>query len=219
VVDKAKRVALNKHATALLHDVAAHPYTLTTPAFQRCKLRLSEGERAKTTVTNLGFLESHRVRTGAGRGKTGGALRLTQAGWRWLGRAPAKGTRGGDSVQHAFLVHELARRIPHSTIETVSVDLVIPYDMSDHAHLLDALQALGTQTLSLNGGDVIALEVECSRPEITAPRNIARNAGFALTIIATLGKRDALQQLIGDTERVLILDVLRLLDALHTEEA
>jgi len=219
VVEKAKRVSLNKHATALLHDVAAHLYTLTIPAFQRCKLRLSEGERAKATLTNLGFLESHRVRTGAGRGKTGSALRLTPGGWQWLGRAPAKGTRGGDSVQHTFLVHELARRIPHSTIEAVSVDLVIPYDTADHAHLLDALQALDTQTLSLNGGDVIALEVECSRPEITAPRNVERDTGFALTIIATLGKTDALQQLIGDTERVLILDVLRLLDALRTEEA
>src|SRR5205823_1212534 len=69
-------------------------------------------------------------------GKTGSALRLTPAGWQWLGRTPAKGTRGGDSVQHAFLVHELARRIPRSTIETLSVDLVIPYNTADHAHLL-----------------------------------------------------------------------------------
>jgi hypothetical protein len=224
VVEKAKvppnaslRVALNKHATALMQDVADHPYTLTTPAFRRCNLRLSEGERAKTTVTNLGFLESHRVRTGAGRGKTGSALRLTPAGWQWLGRKPPKGTRGGDSVQHAFIVHQLAALIPRSTIETLSVDLVIPYNTADHAHLIDALRALSARTIALNNGDLLAIEVECSRPTITAPRNVTRNTGFALTILATLGKTKELQRTIVDTEHVLIVDVLRLLDALREE--
>jgi hypothetical protein len=223
VVEKAKvppnaRVALNKHATALLRDVGENPYTLTTPSFRRCNLRLSEGERAKTTVTNLGFLQSHRVRTGAGRGKTGSALRLTPAGWEWLGRTPAKGTRGGDSVQHAFLVHELARRIARSTVETLSVDLVIPYNTVDHANLLTAIHALSARTIALNTGDLIAIEVECSRPEITAPRNVARDTGFALTVIAVLGKMQQLQRTIGDADRVLIVDVLRLFDALRTTE-
>jgi len=213
-----RRVALNKHCTLIMDDVGENPYTLTTPSFRRCNLRLSEGERAKTKVTDLGFLESHRVRTGAGRGKTGSALRLTPAGWRWLGRTPAKGTRGGDSVQHAFLVHELARRIARSTIETLSVDLVIPYNTADHANLLAAIQAFSTRTIVLNSGDLVAIEVECSRPEITAPRNVARDTGFALTVIAVLGKTPQLQRTIGDADSVLIVDVLRLLDALRTTE-
>src|SRR5213078_4899957 len=96
-----------------------HPLTLTTPCFQRCGLRLSEGDRAKTLLTNLEFLESHRVRTGAGRGKTGSALRVTPAGWAWLGKKPPKSTRGGDSVVHEFCVQHLSRLIPHSSIETL----------------------------------------------------------------------------------------------------
>ena len=211
-----KTIALNKHATAILNDAAEHPYTLTTPCFTRCSLRLSEGERAKTTVANLGFLESHRVRTGAGRGKTGNALRLTPAGYAWLGKRPPKGTRGGDSVQHAFLIHELSRRIPRSTIETLSVDLVVAYNAATHEQLLNAIAHLSERPLALNTGDVVALEVECSRPELTGPRNAARNEGFALTIIATLGQTEALQQTIGAIDRVVILDVLRLLDALRS---
>lgn len=213
-----KRIALNKHATALLHDVGEHPYTLTTPAFHRCELRLSEGERAKTTVISLGFLESRRVRTGAGRGKAGNALRLTPAGYAWLGKRPPKGTRGGDSAQHAFLVHELARRIPNSRIETLSVDLVLAYNAATHERLGDAITHLSERQIALNDGDVIALEVECSRPEITGPRNSERNDGFALTIIATVGKREELQRTIGERDRVVIVDVLRLLDALRTTE-
>ncbi|MBV8518830.1 MAG: ATP-binding protein [Acidobacteria bacterium] len=211
-----KTIALNKHATAILNDAAEHPYTLTTPCFSRCGLRLSEGERAKTTVMSLGFLESHRVRTGAGRGKTGNALRLTPAGHAWLGKRPPKGTRGGDSVQHAFLIHELSRRIPRSTIETLSVDLVVAYNTTTHKQLLNAIAQLSERQIALNDGDVIALEVECSRPELTGPRNVARNEGFALTIIATLGQAEALQQTIGATDRVVLLDVLRLLDALRS---
>jgi len=214
-----KRVPLNKNAAAILEDVADHPLTLTTPCFQRCKLRLSEGDRAKTVLIDLGLLESHRVRTGAGRGRTGSSLRVTQpAGWSWLGKQPAKGTRGGDSVQHEFLVTELARRIPCSTIETLGADLVIPYNAEEHEHLHRAVEALSTEAIVLNSGDLIALEVECSRPEITAPRNVARNAGFALTVIATFGKIEELQRTIGEKDRVVIVDVLRLLDALRTTE-
>jgi hypothetical protein len=214
-----RRVPLTKHAAAILEDVADHPLTLTTPCFQRCGLRLSEGDRAKTLLVNLGLLESHRVRTGAGRGKTGSALRVTQpAGWQWLARMPPKGTRGGDAVQHEFLVIQLSSLIPRSTIETLGADLVIPYNSEDHTQLHRALETLRATTIALNMGDLIALEVECSRPEITGPRNVARDTGFALTIIAALGEAVQLQRTIGETDRVLIVDVLRLLDALRTTE-
>ena len=211
------RVPLNKHASALLEDVADHPLTLTTPAFARCKLRLSEGDRAKTQLIDLGFMDSHRVRTGSGRGKTGSALRLTQAGWQWLDRTPPKGTRGGDSAQHEFLVTELARRIPSSMIETLSVDLVIPYNTIRHAALHHALEALCARNIALNDGEIIALEIESSRPLTTGPRNVQRDTGFALTIIATLGKTQELQQVIRENDRVVIIDALRLLDALRSE--
>jgi len=217
--NKPSRVALNKHAAAILADVGDNPLTLTTPCFHGCNLRLSEGERAKATVTNLGFLESFKVRTGAGRGKTGSAMRLTPAGWAWLGRKPPKGTRGGDSVQHEFLVRQLARLIARSTIEMLGADLVIPYNAEEHEHVHLALEMLSATTIALNTGDLIALEVECSRPDITAARNVTRDAGFALTVIATLQQDLAsLQRRMAHNDRVAIVDVLRLLDALRTTE-
>jgi hypothetical protein len=126
--------------------------------------------------------------------------------------------RGGGSVQHEFLVRQLASRIAHSTIETLGADLVIPYNTTGHAQLIAALETLGERAISLNNGDLLALEVECSMPERTAPRNITRDAGFALTVIAILGKTQQLQRTIGDADRVLIVDVLRLLDALRITE-
>jgi hypothetical protein len=211
-----QRVPLPAHAEALLRDVADHPLTLTTASYDRIGIHWMQGDRAKQLIVKLGFLEAHKITTGSGRGKIGSALRLTPAGWQWLGKQPPKGMRGGGSVQHEFLVRQLASRIAHSTIETLGADLVIPHNTTDHAQLIAALETLGERAISLNNGDLLALEVECSMPERTAPRNITRDAGFALTIIAILGKNK-----VGTTfgSRVVIVDVLRLLDALRSTEA
>jgi len=133
-----------------------------------------------------------------------------------LGRTPPKSTRGGDSVQHEFLVRQLARQIQHSTIETLGADLVIPYNPMEHEQLRHALEMLSARTIALNTGDLMALECEVSAATKTAPRNVARNAGFALTIIATLGETARLQRTIGESDQVVVVDVLRLLDALRT---
>jgi hypothetical protein len=212
------RIALNKHCTAVINDVSTYPLTLTTPCFGRCNLRLSEGERAKTTLTNVGFIESFKVRTGAGRGKTGSAMRLTPAGWTWLGKKPPKSTKGGDSVDHEFSVQHLSRLIPHSSIESLGVDLVIAYNTQEHERLHRALESLSARTIALNSGDLIALEIETSAPQITAPRNVTKDAGFALTVIATFPKHvPSVQHLASD--RVQVIDVLRLMDALRLTEA
>jgi hypothetical protein len=210
-----ERVPLPVHAEAVLRDAAENPLTLTTTSYDRLGIHWMQGDRAKQLNLKLGLLEAHKVTTGSGRGKVGSALRLTPAGWQWLGQQPPKGMRGGGSVQHEFLVRQLASRIAHSSIETLSADLVLPYNTADHAHLIAALETLGERAISLNNGDLMALEVECSMPERTAPRNITRDAGFALTIIAILGKNK-----LGTTfgNRVVIVDVLRLLDALRTTE-
>jgi hypothetical protein len=155
--------------------------------------------------------------TGSSRGKTGSALRVTPAGWDWLGRNPSKGTRGGDSVQHAFLVHELSRRITKSSIETLGSDLVIPYNNRDHQALLHALRELADRDIALNTGDLVALECEVSAPAKTVPRNITRDAGFGLTIIATLPKHLSLARRLV-AHNAVVVDVLRLLDALRTTE-
>jgi hypothetical protein len=171
------RVALNKHCNLIAEDVSEHHLTLTTPCFRRCGLRLSEGERAKTTLTNLGFIESFKVRTGVGRGKTGQAMRLTPAGWKWIGKRPKKSTKGGDSVNHEFFVQHLARLIPHSSIETLGVDLVIAYNTDEHTNLHRALETLSARSIALNTGDLVALEVETSSPTVTGARNVVKDAG------------------------------------------
>jgi len=216
--DASRRVALNKHAAGLLQDAADHLLTPTTAAYDRMGIHYTIGDRAKQLDLNLGLLEAHKVRIGAGRGKTASILRLTPAGWAWLGRKPPKGTRGGDSVAHQYYVLQLHRLIPRSTIETLGADLGVSYNAAQHEHFVSVLQTLGTRTIAHNTGDLIAIEVECSRPEITAPRNVARDTGFALTVIAVLGKTQQLQRTIGDADRVLLVDVLRLLDALRTTE-
>jgi hypothetical protein len=213
-----RRVALNKHCTLIMDDVCENHLTLTTPCFLRCGLRFSEGERAKNTLTNLGFIESFKVRTGVGRGKVGQAMRLSSSGRAWLGKKPTKSTKGGDSVQHEFFVQHLSRLIPHSSIETLGADLVVPWTIAEHTRLRRALEALSARIISLNVGDLIAIEVECSRPELTGPRNVARDAGFALTVIAILGGTQKVHAVVP-TDRVLVIDVLRLFDALRTTEA
>ncbi|HEV7428789.1 MAG TPA: hypothetical protein VGQ46_20750 [Thermoanaerobaculia bacterium] len=210
-----ERVPLPVHAEALLQDSAEYPLSLTTASYDRLGIHWMQGDRAKQLLLKLGLLEAYKVTTGSGRGKTGSALRLTPAGWTWLGKQPAKGMRGGGGVQHEFLVRQLARRIARSTIETLGADLVLPYNAADHAHFVAALETLSGKAVALNNGDLLALEVECSMPARTGPRNIARDAGFALTVIATLG-RHKLTASFGD--RVVIVDVLRLLDALRTTE-
>lgn len=207
-----KRVTLNTHATALLQDVADHPYTLTTPAFRRCNLRLSEGDRAKTLLIEIGFLESHRVRTGNGRGRTGSSLRLTLPAWNYLDRKPPKGTRGA-GPQHEFLVQQLHELLPNSCLEVLSADLLVPLNTHDHAHFLRVVETLTGRAIALDDGDIVVIEVEASAPLKTANKG---ERGFALTIIATIGQTEALQQTIG-ADRVVILDVLQLLDALRSE--
>lgn len=210
----ARRVALNQYAATLLDDVATHPYTLTTAAYDRCAMHWTQGDRAKTLLTELDFLVAHKVTTGSGRGKTGSALITTAGGWTWLGRTPPKGTRGGDSAQHAFLVHELARHIINSSIETLGADLVIPYDATEHEQLLQALTTLSGTTIALNTSDLIAVEIEVSAPTKTVPRNITRDAGFHRTIIATLPKHVTTVSRLVE-HHAIVVDVLRLLDALR----
>ena len=101
----ARKVALNKHDAMLLEDVASHECTPTTAAYDRLGIHWTQGDRSKQRLLRLELLTAHRVITRAGRGGTSSVLRLTSAGWAWLGRTPPKGLRGGSSVQHLSLIH------------------------------------------------------------------------------------------------------------------
>ena len=215
------RVALNKHTTALLHDVADHPYTLCGPAYGRNDLLLAQGDRARGQGERLGLLCATRVTCGRGRGKTGISLALSAEGWRTIDRTPTKGLRGGSSAQHSFCVFELHRRIPGSLIEEYlgakAVDLAVPYNTKHHEPLLHAVTALNGKTPRLHDGDIIALEVEISSKSQSAIRNATKDAaaGVALTILAVADRQPERLALTLPSNAI-VLDVFALLDALRT---
>jgi hypothetical protein len=101
----------------------------------------------------------------------------------------------------------------------LGVDLVIPYNTEKHEQLKRALDTLSARTIALNTGDLVALEIETSAPSVTGPRNVAKDAEFALTVIATFQKDiPSVQRRIPRNDQVIVIDVLRLLDALRTTE-
>jgi hypothetical protein len=221
---RATRIALAPSEETLLRDIAKHPMTLTTPAYNRCELHWMQGDRAKQHLIKLGFLQAYRVTTGKGRGKMGSALRLTPAGYRWLG-TNTPGTRGGDSAEHSYLIHELSRRIPDSVIELRAgekhVDLGIPYNTAMHASLVAVLQRLAAAPIALNDGDVLAIEVEASDARTLAPNAVQNHAaGLGLTVHAVLpnllkSARMAYDRLPRDVRAcTLLVDVFALLEAL-----
>jgi hypothetical protein len=205
-----RRIVLTTHAHAILEDVAAHPYTLTTPAYDRCGLHFQQGDRAKMLLLKLGLIASDKVRTGKGRGKTGSCMHLTAAGWTWLQRTPAKRTRGG-GPQHEFLAHHLARTLGGS-LETLGADVIIRVDSAQHETFAVALNA------KLADGSLVAIQVEVSDPAKTIPPNAARDAttGFDLTVFAVMPEAlDTAKNIIAESERIIIVDALHLVEAVR----
>lgn len=217
----ARRVALNKYDVAFLEDVAQHAFTPTTAAYDRMGIHWTQGDRSKQRLLRLELLTAHRVITRAGRGGTASVLHLSEAGWKWLGRTPPKGTRGGDCAQHEFLIHAIATAIPHASIEvmldTKSVDLVVPYNIvrdHDFVERISARSALAASA-SVRDGDILGIEVDL-RPA-TASNNVAKNT-TALTIIAAMPNktRHMVARLrraltINELARVIVINVFDLL--------
>jgi hypothetical protein len=215
------RVALNKHATALLQDVADHPFTLCTKAYRRRGLLLAQGDRARAQLERLDLLRATRVTCGRGRGRSGIALSLRPDAWRVLGHKAAKGLRGGSGDQHSFCVFELSRCIPGSLIEEYfdgkPVDLAIPFNSDKHEPFYRAIAALTGETPHLDDGDIVAVEVEIS--DLRSVRNAVKNnaAGIALTILAIADRQPERLRLLLPHNTV-VLDVYALMDVLRSTE-
>lgn len=204
-----RKIALNGHAEALLRDVAAHPFTLTTPSYERCALHFMQGDRAKSLLLKLGLLGTVKVRTGKGRGKTGSCMFLTPAGYAWLGRRPAKVTRGG-SAQHNFLAFTIARALGGS-VETLGADVLVRFDSTQHEKLAMALNR------ELPHGVLVSVQIEVSDKR-TIPPNAVRDErnGFDLTIFAVMPDLlPAARRAIEESERAVITDALHLVEALR----
>ncbi|HSQ05214.1 MAG TPA: DUF87 domain-containing protein [Burkholderiales bacterium] len=167
--------------------------------------------RARKTLIALGLVEEHRVVVRSGRGGTAILLMATQKAYEELGIAKPHLGRGGAS--HRYYLRELRDHLG-ATLEVHDADAVLSYNDERHAALQ---RVLG---IALNNGDTIAFEIELSNVRITAPRIAQRDEHFDHVIIATLpSKLDELQQCITRNERTILIDILRLLDALRTTES
>lgn len=201
------KIALNENAERLLVYCAQHGVVLTTQAFQDLELHPQAGTRAKRQLLDLALIEEERITIRKGRGGTAVAIRPTAPGYE---RAAIKrhGTRGGDSIQHEYLVRALAKCISGARMDaragSKACDLLIPYNATHHARLATILGITPTD------GSLLAIEVEVSDPHRTAPRNVSRNneAGVAHTIIATMAP------LRRKVAGVISVDVFALMEAL-----
>lgn len=163
------------------------------------------GTRDKKHLLDLSLIEEERITIRRGRGGTAVAIRPTRAGHE---RAKTKphGTRGGDSIQHEYLVRAIANKITGAkidvTVGTKAVDILIAYD--NHGKLA---RVIGTTPPE---GALIAIEVEVSSPDKTAPHNIECNraVGISDTITATMAP------LRRTPHSALVMDVFDLLEAL-----
>jgi hypothetical protein len=202
------KIALTAHAEALLTHTARAGVVLTTEAFRDLALHPQAGTRAKKQLRDLALIEEERITIRRGRGGTAVAIRPTRSGY---DRANIKrhGTRGGDSIQHEYLVRALAKRISGARIDaragTKACDVLVPYNKDNHGKIAKILGITPTD------GALIAIEVEVSDPTRTATRNMSRNgdAGIDHTIIATM--TPLLRKKIAGA---IVVDVFALLEAL-----
>lgn len=190
-------VALSKGEAALL-GVVCDGVTPSTPAYARAGLSLAEGDEAAKRLKQKGFILSERIFIRSGRGGHAMGLAATPTGYARAGRQRQTKTRGGDSVQHQYLIQELHRALPGSTVEAMvgrkQVDLLVALDAGRDRDLLAFIAARtpspAESSVGLAAGALIGIEVETSAPQKTAASNVTQNyeAGVALTITSVLPK-------------------------------
>jgi len=191
--DAAERppVKLTVHEERLLRTTTEKLW-IATRAYEAAKLSRQAGQNAKDKLVKLDLLATASILVRAGRGGNALAIAPTPAGYELLGRKRPKGTKGGDSAQHRWLIQELAAAIHKAQIEVLlggkSIDLLIPFDQHHHHLLLFHMEGK-----ELSAGALLALEVETSAPTRTAVNNITKNSavGVAHTIVAVLPKHVA----------------------------
>jgi hypothetical protein len=227
-------VSLSTPEEALLNVVGPEVIITSTPAYRRANLSLAAGDAAAKHTAALGLMTRSPIIARPGRGGAAIALELTSLGYERIKMTPPHRTRGGDSAQHRYLVHHLARHIKGAMVEATlggqggkSIDLLVRVT-DEHERLLAAIahnaHYLSMEHHDIAPGDLVAIEIEVSSPGKTAAKNIMSNHehGVTTTIIATMPKTiDAAQRAISNTvtkallPHVIILDALDLLEALR----
>ncbi len=229
----------NATAQRLLDYIVQEGITTVKAAYDALDLPAEIGNRAKKLLLTNALITATPIVAHSGRGGTATALEATTEGRDRATTKPPKGTRGGDSAQHRYLITTLAKHLPNSRIEhqlvtptgTKSVDLALHYDPTIHEPLRLALnehaRTLHDEPPTIPPGALLAIEVETSDPLTTGPKNsIANHTGGASTITAILPQdlrrvRDALPKTIptGLHDTVITVDALRLLTSLQESTA
>lgn len=227
-------VALNKTQEALLRSIGDR-LRPETEHYAGLGIHPQTGTRAMKQVVSLGLARVERIVVRPGRGDSTNCPILTKPGYERLNSKSRTGTRGGDSIQHQYLVQEYARLITTSSIETKlgekSIDLVFRYDPARHDGLASVLDKVGrsltTTPVTITSGLLCALEVEVSDPLRTGITNVIQNhdAGIALNILAVMPAKllEATSELKerldhGLQESVIVAGALEFLQALRQEK-
>jgi hypothetical protein len=229
VVD-APRLHLNEAEDKLLPIVCKRLLS-ATQAYHAAGLSAQAGTDATAKLKALGCLTSERVVIKPGRGGMAVVLWPTAKAYKYLNIKPPKGTRGGDSRQHQYLVRAFVELIPESHAEMnfgglaefggKTVDIFFQYREGVHRPLHEKLKLLLLQREGFTGlveDQGVAIEVECSHPGKTGPENAHRNAavGVSLTIVAVMpGQLESATEALLEAPQVVCLDALRFLQALR----
>jgi hypothetical protein len=165
---------------------------IATEAYKRAGIARQAGQTAKTRLMKLGLLTASKITARPGRGGNALLLEPTATGYKLLGREQPKGTRGGDSAQHRWLIQELAACIPDAHVEFMlggqkSVDLFLRYNPALHERISFHMEEEPAPNAHL------AIEVECSNPVKTGAANVSKNhdVGIDHTLVAVLPKHVA----------------------------
>lgn len=219
-------IALNTNQERLLRSVVGM-IAPVTGHYETLGLHPEDGNTARKQLVLLGLITEAPIVVRSGKGGKALALLPTSAGIERSDIRPPKGTRGGDSVQHQYLVQELSLLLQGSQAEAMvgdkSVDILLTYDETKHAALWIALNTLANPPIALTDGHILAIEVEISSPDKTIPSNAAKNhaAGIPRTIIAVMPKslpvaKQAIAKLDEGLRTTLTLvDALQFLDHLR----
>lgn len=228
-----KPVALSVAEEALLRTIAKETVMTVSQAYKAAGLPPQVGDRAMKKLVLLDFVERDKILVRKGRGGTAIGLRPTHRAYDRINTKPAHGTRGGDSVQHQWLVTRIAKHLPGCMVEPTlgdhgdggkSIDIVFRITPENTAHwqrMTSTFQHLVDDIINPKEGDLVGIEVE------TTPANAASNAtknlavGIAFNITATMPDtieattRSLRKAIPTDAQRrVVVADALDLLEAL-----
>jgi energy-coupling factor transporter ATP-binding protein EcfA2 len=221
-------IALNKTEEALLHYVGQEGVTLVSHAYEALELHPQSGHRARKKLGDLGLLDAEQIVSRKGRGGTGTALSLTDAGNERHGKRTRQ-PRGGDGVQHRWILLQVCHAFsvaPDVVVGKKPIDIVIPYNKTNSEQLDRVIQSAHPvgKTPTITTGQVLGIEIETDY-HATAENNATKNyeAGIKLTIIAVLkdvlGAVTHLQdKLTAEAQdHTMVADALDLLDIIRKE--